>query len=875
MQSTPSADPVGRLLDRFLSERALGSEQSIEEFARAVPEHRTELLQAWGEWMRGRAALAQLSVDVGAPRLAVGFEAGLQLGDYVLCRRLGSGGQGVVWEAEQLSLGRRVALKLYAPDRLDARALLRLQREARAAGRISHPGIVRVHAFGESEGVHWIAQELVPTARTLRHWIEERRGAPLPRAAHELFAADCVLRVCEALQAAHEQDVLHRDVKPSNVLLAEQDRPLLTDFGLAWLADEDSLSATGDLVGTIAYMSPEQLHGARERVDERSDVWGAGVLLYELLHLQRPFRGETSSELTRSIQLEEPDSFERGGLRTSRELELICRKALEKDPAQRYPSAGELARDLRRHLDHEPIAARRSPLAARMRKWVRRNRVASAVLFVGAVALAALSVLYVQLLIGRETLAREHGFVMRIVELHELESLRSQVDELWPATPEKEPELRAWVERADALVAGLEGFESSEDPRGHGAALEALRAQIDAAEQPDPVAVEWASQLDQLVSELTRFADPERGPLDGESATHGRGVRWRLENAQRVRSLWNEHRPRWTEAAAAVASEPRYAGLVLRPQSDLIPLGADPDSGLWEFAHLPSGALPARDGAGALILDEESCVVLVLIPGGSAIVGASEVGEEREHPDPYLLSLEGSPPHRVELEPYFLAKHELTQAQWVRFAADNPSRWKAEEIWQWEPVLWTHPVGRVTWLEATRWLERMALCLPTEAQWEHAARGATTTPWWTGEHPQSLADAENLLDRKASSRIFGRAEWTDANDRAKTPEPWMDEHAAYAPVGSYRANPFGLYDVHGNVREWCADSWTSYSDFDPRPGDGLRQAEPGSMEAGRRVLRGGSFLSPASYSRSAFRGHDLLDFRHDHHGIRPARALER
>ncbi|HMQ22770.1 MAG TPA: formylglycine-generating enzyme family protein, partial [Planctomycetota bacterium] len=303
----------------------------------------------------------------------------------------------------------------------------------------------------------------------------------------------------------------------------------------------------------------------------------------------------------------------------------------------------------------------------------------------------------------------------------------------------------------------------------------------------------------------------------------------------------------WRAAAARVASDARFAGVVLQPQLGLVPLGPDPSSGLECFAFARSGSLPERSDAqrsdaprsdaprsddGELRFEATSAIVLVLLPPGEAVVGTeagSVVGGDEDE----------SPQHRVRLDAFFIGKHEVTQAQWMALTLDEePSKFKAGTT-QGERVLsLRHPVEQVSWERASAVLARHELALPTEVQWEYACRAATSSPWWTGTERASLAGAENLGDKSASR--FNAA-WHK--------EGFEDGHYVHAPVGSFRANAFGLHDLHGNVREWCRDFFHPYSEA-ARPGDGLRS---GSRPSDVKVTRGGAFDYDAIAARSARR----------------------
>ena len=310
-----------------------------------------------------------------APEAGVRLAVDSEVGDFVLLRRLGEGGMGEVWAARQRSLQREVALKLLLPryglEHLGA--AIRLQREAMAGGKLRHPGIVAVHGTGQSEGIHYIVQELVGDGRNLADAIGElRRREELPDD-HDRRMAALFADLADALESAHAAGVIHRDIKPGNILLDAGDRPRLADFGIALVEDGLELTRSGEFAGTPFYMSPEQALGKRTAIDHRTDIFSLGATLYEALTLVRPFPGGTSHEVLQKIALEDPPDPRRFRARVPRDLAVLCLQCLEKRPDQRYPSMAALAADLRRVVANEPIEARPPSLPRRAHKWVVRN----------------------------------------------------------------------------------------------------------------------------------------------------------------------------------------------------------------------------------------------------------------------------------------------------------------------------------------------------------------------------------------------------------------------------------------------------------------------------------------------------------------------
>jgi len=315
------------------------------------------------------------------------------LGDFRILRPIGAGGMGAVYEAEQISLKRRVALKLLPPHlSLSDSAVRKFRREAEAGGRQSHPGIVAVHGVGVENGIHYIAQELVEGGDTLQRRLDEVRRTGEPPQGYFREMAALIAATADALAHAHASGVVHRDVKPSNILLASGNHPKVTDFGLARVEKALSLSRSGEFAGTPYYMSPEQARGQRDRIDQRTDVYSLGVTLYEALTLNLPFEGDSTHEIIRKIVSHEPRDPRRLSGRVPRDLAVICLKAMEKDPSRRYENMADFSADLHRFLQGEMILARPAGPATRLWKQVKRKPGLSAASSVAVVALAALIV---------------------------------------------------------------------------------------------------------------------------------------------------------------------------------------------------------------------------------------------------------------------------------------------------------------------------------------------------------------------------------------------------------------------------------------------------------------------------------------------------
>ncbi|MFT7670471.1 MAG: serine/threonine protein kinase [Planctomycetota bacterium] len=438
------------LFASFLERRRSGEDVSFESLLAENPEHATALNRCWSEHERrerelreqadevyaasetpdlealclehpeledelrlidqqlhiGGGLLAGLPSDIencsifgsegAAPLPSVNSISAKQVvGDYRLIKLIGQGGMGQVWEAEQGSLGRRVALKLVRPDRVTPRTLELFAREARAGGRLNHRGIVTVYANGEDDDLAWIAMELVEGAWSLRNSLEEIGKLDVLPESYYRDTARFVASVADALHVAHEAGVIHRDLKPQNILISPDREPKVTDFGLARILDESAISESGGMAGTYLYMSPEQALGKREECDHLGDVFSLGVVLYEMLALRRPFEGDTSHQVSQQIIHRDPPDLRKTRSRVPPELALIVAKCLEKNPQRRYLSMAEVASDLRRFLNDKPILARPPRELRKLGLWARRNQTKSVAGSLAMLSFCVVSILLV------------------------------------------------------------------------------------------------------------------------------------------------------------------------------------------------------------------------------------------------------------------------------------------------------------------------------------------------------------------------------------------------------------------------------------------------------------------------------------------------
>ncbi len=407
-------DRLTDILDSYLSTLEKGELPPREELLKAHPDLAgpletylkglDELHYAAAGWNRSSGQGEPATVEPGSGEM--------RLGDFQVVREIGRGGMGIVYEARQVSLGRRVALKVLPfAAILDPRQIARFRQEAQTAAQLDHPNIVSVFAVGVERGVHYYAMQCIDgqsldralaelgskthtgpgvqpeaiterpadagTAQTAEFCRSQRPSFLTANSSNrqEYFrtVARLGIQAAEALQAAHEQGVVHRDVKPSNLLLDGEGKLWVTDFGLARCRRDASLTKTGDVVGTLRYMSPEQISGQSALVDHRTDVYSLGVTLYELLVLRPAFPGNDSPALLRQIEQQDPPRLRQLQPRIPADLETVVLKAMAKHPHERYRTAQELANDLRCFLEGKPTLAKPPTLSDRMGKWTRRH----------------------------------------------------------------------------------------------------------------------------------------------------------------------------------------------------------------------------------------------------------------------------------------------------------------------------------------------------------------------------------------------------------------------------------------------------------------------------------------------------------------------
>jgi len=780
---------------------------------------------------------------------------------YRLVGEVARGGMGAILRVWDSDLRRMLAMKVAlgsASDAedgaspLDPRTLDRFLEEAQVTGQLDHPGIVPVHELGVDRDGHVYFTMRLVKGRDLSE-VFDLVGAGEPEWTLT-GTLSMLLRASEALAYAHEKGVVHRDLKPANVMVGRFGEVYVMDWGLAHvLGTEDranlrirppeSIELTslrkdshadgsplvtmdGDVIGTPAYMSPEQARGDIELLDKCSDVYSLGAMLYELVASQPPYtepgRHRSPREILDAVLAGPPKDILEVRSDVPAELVAICEKAMAREREQRYPGMLEFAADLRAYLEKRVVHAYETGPLAEARKWVARNPGMAA-------ALAALVVLVVgaSLFVARQE--------------------RTKQTELRAAYDVVEAERDAKRSLSDLMTAQVllsEADDHTPDAAGIASMERWLERWTDIGTRRADYTAERAGGAPGISADERRSLSADLVRLDALAPA----VRERLAVARSLyrRSIEDE-REAWDEVTAAVAASEVYGNLDLEPQLGLVPLREDTYSGLWEFWHVVSGERPRYDRrAGRYELTPESGLVLVLLPPGTYSMGSPESEYGRNANE----SL-----HEVSLDAFFLSKFETTQGQWRRAMESNPSFYAAERSDELQLSLTgVHPVESMNWDEATRFAQRLGLRLPTEEESEYATRAGTRSRFFWGDSEADLEGAENLADASFTSFHRGTSPEVAA-------APWDDGYPVHAPVGTFRANGFGLYDMHGNVAEWTSSLY-SYTYGTP---EGI----------GRVTSKGGGFFWGPSFARSALRG--ILRTGHTNRtlGVRLALSLAR
>ncbi|MCI0340124.1 MAG: SUMF1/EgtB/PvdO family nonheme iron enzyme [Planctomycetales bacterium] len=840
--------------------------------------------------------------DLSSPalRLAAAAPPGQRLGPYVLSGVLGRGGMGIVYRAHDPALGRDVAVKVVEPGAPpDVRA--RFLREARTGARLRHPGIVAVHAAGEADGQAYIVEELI-AGRSLSAILAEQPLSPEQ-------GARVVQKVARALAHAHANGVIHRDVKPGNILLDPQGEPHLADFGLAReVGGSGALSRSGVVLGTPQYMSPEQAEGRPGALDGRTDLWSCGVVLYECLTGTRPFGGETPLAVLAGVLAADPPPLRRFAPEAPRDLETIVGRCLEKSPTDRYATAEALAEDLGRFLAGEPVLARPvGPLERAVRR-ARRHRALVAVLGAAIAAVAGVTA-FSAVREMRASARRDEDFLVARA--------------LTPTDPEQ---ALAILDRLAAHAPGTEGLEEARAVASARRETLAVERLLREARAPLDQARSARGRIGALTEALRTLPGSGRVPATGSGlpagaaaaggeAAPGRAEAWQEREEQTVlaragfeavRSLLRGHPElaEFREAAEALGEiawarlceaewegDPQAARRYEKVLRDVAPERYTRELrgvGSLTLETDPPGAevecLRYEDEEGLLV--EQPFRLLgaaplrrVLLPMGSyllvirkdghrdtrypvqigraedhvvrepvSLLREEEIGPGYVYVPPGESILGGDPqaydawPRRREWVPGFcIGEREVTVGEYRRFlqvllsegspseavlgrspqpVRGGPEGWRIEDgiVRAGWPDAW--PILAVPWSDAAAYCEWRSrtegrpVRLPTEAEWERAARGADGRP-----HPWG--------DSFRWERVVG--------GRSPIHGGSLQPH----PGGSATTDrsPFGVLDLAGSAREWCVDEIPG--GLRPVRGGSWGSRDPNSFRAARRLAERG------------------------------------
>jgi formylglycine-generating enzyme required for sulfatase activity/predicted Ser/Thr protein kinase len=747
---------------------------------------------------------------------------------------------GVVYEARQEQLNRLVALKVLPFDlTVDGKAIERFRREAEAAAQLNHPGIVKVLTIGDQDGLHFFAMDLIE-GRSLDQIIDTER-LPFNR------AAEVVRDVARALDYAHSCGVVHRDVKPANVLIRKDGLVLISDFGLARVETTATLTSLGEIMGTPMYMSPEQAMGKGQNVDQRTDIYSLGVTLYESLTLFPPFSGEDVHGVISQVVNDDPRPPRSLNAFIPRDLETICLKAVEKEPQRRYPTAGEMADDIDRYLEGKPIWAKPVSRTERLWKTARRNKPAAALLLLIVAGFLGLSAF-----LTARYVAQRNDIALRtsagLVE-------KARGDEVFAALSEKVRELVALEQQLGEVQESREKTELRDFVRDltaarnvhYGSALlkfhEVLKLDPSHPEANQAIAsimfnrclteFDLAKRSGRFSEVKDRFFTVRRHDQKG---VHQDAIERMLAFIEAKGTISVETHPPGARvllaAGGGTQGDPfEEAGRTPWIRRDLAPGSYRVRIEMEGYLTLRFPVLVrrlAQAEVDPILLTPKGEVPADLrcIPGGEFIFGGMVPGANRKE--------------TRRIPTFFIGSYEVTFAKYIDFInarcktdhiafleweghlprvpgvdfiyhpkerafGADPTWWSRYGRWPVWGIPWTAAQAYCLWrtevsraeAESKGWKRFLVFDLPREDQWEKAARGTDGRRYPWGD----------IFDERRCNNEYGKV------SSGKTP--------TIDPVGSYAdgVSPYGCHDMAGNVEEWTRTIYKSEEEVIVKGGD--------------------------------------------------------
>ena len=804
-----------------------------------------------------------------------------KIGKYEIRLQIGRGAMGTVYEGFDPVIGRRVAIKTLRTEMFEARQmpdiLARFKREAQSAGRLSHPHVVTIHEYGEHEGTAYIVMEYIQ-GRELGH--ELNRGVRFP--------LDDVVRIMTqllgALAHAHENKVVHRDLKPANMFVLDDGSLKVVDFGIAHVEASD-LTDTGAMLGTPAYMSPEQCLGTQ--VDHRSDLFSAGVILYQLLTGDKPFTGSVTTIIQKVLR-QEPLAPSELNPTLSPAWDKVVARAMAKKPEARFESAKHFAEAIKvahsADRAHEDEGRRKAAEAEEhvQRTAEERSRAES---------------------LRRAEDERREAERRATAEMEARKAAearaRREAEERTVAIPKPRGSRAPAIAVAILVAAGVLGavlyYRQSADEQT--AKAEAVRVAAEAR-------VREETEKRTKAEALAREEGDKRSKLEADAAKKETEAKREAELAAKTRAeeetkkaaedkakalvlKKEEEEKKKAEQAKKDAEEKAKAAVIAKQEAEE---KSKTEAGRKaEEARKADEARRSAQKPGTVFQDCPDCPRMVVIPAGEFMMGSPASEEGRD-------AVEG-PVHRIRIaQPFALGRNEVTVAEFRRFAeearyktevernaevpyqgsmrqgcfawekSDGKWNWRAGRSWRTPEYEQSerHPAVCISWNDAqtfAKWLSQKTgkrYRLPTEAEWEYAARAGTASARYWGDDVNQACSYANVADLTMHKSSVQPAKHN-----------CDDGHLFAAPVGSFRPNHFGLYDMIGNVWEWTQDCRNG--NYEGAPADGAAWL---TGDCTRRSSRGGGWYDEPNRQRSANRGNANAGHRSINTGFRIARTLE-